>query len=59
MAAIRSPGDQNVADDTANSSTGNENSLALPPDAVYLVEESLVVVDATELAPAGIRSIGF
>ena len=54
MAAIRSPGNQNVADDTTNSPAWNENSLALPPNAVQFVKESLVVINATELAPAGI-----
>jgi hypothetical protein len=59
MAPIRPPGDQNITDYTANPATWNENSLALTPNPVQFFKESLVLIDTTELPPAGIRSIGF
>jgi hypothetical protein len=58
MAPVHAPGNQNVADDTANSTAWNKYTLAFPPNSIQLVEKSLVVVDSTELAPTSIRGIG-
>jgi hypothetical protein len=58
MAAIRTPRDQNVTDDTTNSTAWNENSLALPPNSVQFVKESLIIIHPAELVPASTRSVG-
>jgi hypothetical protein len=58
MAAVRPPRNQDIADDAADAAARHEHTRAFLPGAVELVEKRLVVVDAAELPPAGIRSIG-
>ena len=58
MAAVSPSRDQNVANNTTNSTARNENSLALPPHQVEFIEKGIVVINSTELPPLSIRGIG-
>ena len=58
MSPVCPPRDQNVTDDTTNSTAGDENPRALSPNSVQLVEESLVTANSTELTTARPGSVG-